>query len=155
MIKKIKKIVLVFASFSVLLSPALAMSAASADTTTEICNGIAATGSKPANTGQTNLNPTHQPNDCGGPTSSDNTIYNILLTVVNIFSVIVGIVAVVMIIYGGFRYITSGGESTNVSNAKNAILYAIIGLVIVALAQIIVRYVVNRALGAYQPPPHS
>ena len=66
--------------------------------------------------------------------------------IINIFSLVVGIVAVLMIIIGGFRYITSGGNDGNVGNAKNTILYAVIGLVIVALAQIIVRFVLNRAI---------
>jgi hypothetical protein len=62
----------------------------------------------------------------------------------NLFSAVVGIIAVVMIIVGGIKYITSGGDSGNVTSAKNTILYAIIGLVVVALAQIIVRFVLAR-----------
>jgi hypothetical protein len=49
-----------------------------------------------------------------------------------------------MIIIGGFQYITSSGDSGKVGTAKNTILYAIIGLVIVALAQFIVRFVLSR-----------
>jgi hypothetical protein len=49
-----------------------------------------------------------------------------------------------MIILGGFKYITSGGDTGNVTGAKNTILYAIVGLVIVALAQIIVRFVLDK-----------
>jgi len=64
--------------------------------------------------------------------------------VINILSIIVGFVAVVMIIVGGFRYITSGGSSERVSGAKNTILYGIIGLVIVALAQIVVQFVLSK-----------
>lgn len=71
-------------------------------------------------------------------------INNIIRDVVNIFSLIVGIVSVIMIIYGGFRYVTSGGDSGNVSNAKNTIIYAIIGLVVVALAQFIVQFVLDK-----------
>jgi hypothetical protein len=71
---------------------------------------------------------------------------NVLITrVVNLFSVIVGIVAVIMIIVGGFKYITSGGDSSNVSDAKNTILYAIVGLIIVAISQFIVRFVLRQA----------
>ena len=58
---------------------------------------------------------------------------------------IVGVVAVIMIIIGGLKYITSSGDSNNVSSAKNTILYAIIGLVVVVLAQVIVRFVVTKA----------
>jgi hypothetical protein len=65
-------------------------------------------------------------------------------TVVNVLSVVVGIAAVIMIIIGGFRYITSGGKQESVTAAKNTILYAVIGLVIVALAQVIVRFVLTR-----------
>ena len=64
--------------------------------------------------------------------------------IVNFLSVIVGIVAVIMIIVGGFKYITSGGESSNVSGAKNTLIYAIVGLIIVALAQFIVRFVLSN-----------
>jgi hypothetical protein len=70
---------------------------------------------------------------------------SIIASAVNILTVIVGIVAVVMIIIGGFKYITSGGDAGGVTSAKNTIIYAIVGLVVVALAQFIVRFVLNRA----------
>ncbi len=70
----------------------------------------------------------------------------LIAQIINIFSVVVGIVAVIMIIYGGFRYITSGGDANNISTAKNVILYAIIGLIIVALAQIIVKFVLAQVV---------
>ena len=57
----------------------------------------------------------------------------------------VGIIAVIMIIVGGFRYIASGGKQESITAAKNTILYAIIGLVIVALAQIIVKFVLEKS----------
>src|SRR5207253_11297748 len=65
-------------------------------------------------------------------------------TVVNVLSVVVGVVAVIMIIIGGFRYITSGGKQESVTAAKNTILYAVVGLVVVALAQVIVRFVLTN-----------
>ena len=82
----------------------------------------------------------------GTQTTSDSAggLTNLIKTIINIFSVVVGVVAVIMIIVGGFRYITSGGDSNNVSGAKNTIIYAIIGLVVVALAQFIVQFVLNK-----------
>ena len=68
----------------------------------------------------------------------------IIKLVINIFSLIVGVVSVIMIIIGGLKYITSGGDSGNVTGAKNTIMYAIIGLVVVALAQIVVRFVLSK-----------
>jgi len=68
--------------------------------------------------------------------------------IINVFSVIVGVVAVIMIIWGGFKYITSGGDSNKVSGAKNTIIYAIIGLIVVALSQFIVQFVLAKATDA-------
>lgn len=76
---------------------------------------------------------------------SERGLNEVITNVVNVLSLIVGIVAVVMIVVGGFRYITSGGDSGNVSGAKNTILYAIVGLIIVALAQFIVRFVLSKS----------
>ena len=55
----------------------------------------------------------------------------------------IGIVAVVMLVYGGFRYIISGGDSKKVTDAKNTILYAIIGLIIALLSYAIINFVIN------------
>lgn len=83
---------------------------------------------------------------CDTPASNgpDGGLAGIAKKIVNLLSVIVGIVAVIMIIVGGFRYITSGGESSNVSGAKNTLIYAIVGLIIVALAQFIVHFVLDN-----------
>ncbi|MDZ7785874.1 MAG: hypothetical protein U5L95_02005 [Candidatus Saccharibacteria bacterium] len=84
----------------------------------------------------------------GADANASERVDSIIKTVINVFSIVVGVVSVVMIIIGGLKYITSGGDSGNVTGAKNTILYAIIGLVVVALAQIIVRFVLERATGA-------
>ena len=87
--------------------------------------------------------------DCANATGeATSSVNNIIATVINVFSLVVGVVAVIMLIVGGLKYITSGGDSGNVTGAKNTILYAIIGLVVVALAQIIVQFVLNRATPA-------
>lgn len=75
-------------------------------------------------------------------------VNNLLRQIVNIISAIVGVIAVIMIVVGGFKYITSGGDSNKVSSAKNTIIYAIIGLIIVALAQVIVRFVLSQTSNA-------
>lgn len=84
--------------------------------------------------------------ETGGITDAQaqERINNIIQTVINIFSIVVGVVSVIMIILGGLKYVTSGGDSSNVTGAKNTILYAIIGLVIVSLSQFIVRFVLSR-----------
>ena len=83
--------------------------------------------------------------DVTNSSNSNLSIATIAKNAVNILSLIVGIIAVIMIVYGGLRYITSGGDSGNVGNAKNTIIYAIVGLLIVALAQVIVHFVLTAA----------
>ncbi len=75
-----------------------------------------------------------------GSTSVDSTIR----LAISLLSFAVGIAAVIMIIVGGFKYIISSGDSNNINSAKNTILYAIIGLVVAVMAQVIVRYVLNQ-----------
>ena len=83
--------------------------------------------------------------DCTTDSSAANSkVDSIIETAINLFSLVVGIVAVIMIIVGGLKYITSGGDSGNVTGAKNTILYAVIGLVVVALAQFIVKFVLGK-----------
>lgn len=79
----------------------------------------------------------------GGAKSSPEAI---MKTVINLFSWIVGAIAVVMMIFGGFKYITSGGDSGKITTAKNTIIFAIIGLVIVAASQLIVNFVLNKTI---------
>lgn len=63
--------------------------------------------------------------------------------VTNVILYIVGIVAVIMLIVGGIRYVISGGDSKKVTDAKNTVLYAIIGLVICFFAFAIVNFVIS------------
>ena len=63
--------------------------------------------------------------------------------VTNIIIYIVGVIAVIMLVIGGIKYVISGGDSKKVTDAKNTILYAIIGLVIAFLSYAIVRFVIT------------
>ena len=56
---------------------------------------------------------------------------------------VIGFIAVVMIIYGGFAYTTSAGDSAKVTKAKNIIMYGIVGLVVALLAFAIVNFVLT------------
>ncbi len=76
---------------------------------------------------------------------SSKSVNDTIKLVINVLSLIVGVAAVIMIIIGGLKYILSQGEGSNTASAKNTILYAIIGLVVVAFAQVIVRFVLSRA----------
>ena len=64
----------------------------------------------------------------------------------NIIALVAGIGAVIMILIGGFFYITSAGNAENAKMAKDRIVAALIGLVVVALAWAIVRLITDRVL---------
>ena len=141
MIQKIKSSMLILATLLLTAVPMLVPVAVSASIAEEVCKGtnVASTGGEGSGSECT---------EAGNGTASTDGLFAIASNIVNLFSVVVGIIAVLMIIFGGFKYITSGGDSGNVSGAKNTLIYAIVGLVIVALAQFIVRFVLNTTNSA-------
>lgn len=76
--------------------------------------------------------------------SCDDGEEGIFTTIINVMLYIIGAIGVVMLIYGGIRYTTSGGNATYVTAAKNTILYAIVGIVVAMLAYAIVNFVIGR-----------
>lgn len=64
-------------------------------------------------------------------------------TITSTILYIVGIIAVIMLIMGGIRYVISGGDAKKVTDAKNTVLYALIGLIVAFLAFAIVNFVIN------------
>lgn len=72
--------------------------------------------------------------------------HSILSNIINIFSLVIGIIAIFMIIIAGFEYVTSGGDSGKINTAKDTILFAVVGIVVVAVAQIIVNLIMVRLL---------
>jgi hypothetical protein len=136
MFTKFKRIVLTISAIFALAAPALVPVAAYAQTNTNISNGLKCGTDFELDTSGNQA--------CTSDASSSTSFTALIKRIINIFSVIIGVVAVIMIIIGGFKYITSGGESSNVSGAKNTIIYAIVGLIVVALAQFIVHFVLAQ-----------
>ncbi len=68
------------------------------------------------------------------------TMADILSIVFNIL----GALALLIIVISGLRYILAGGDTAKVTKAKQAIIYALVGLVIALSAQAIVIFVVKR-----------
>ncbi len=73
-------------------------------------------------------------------TSSSNQIWNMVSFGLKILAGL----AVIMIIVGGIRYATSAGESSKITEAKNTILYSVIGLVVALAATVIIAFVNNQ-----------
>lgn len=68
-------------------------------------------------------------------------IYDLVGNIISILLYAIGVVAVIMIVIGGISYVTSNGDSNKISQAKNTILYSVIGLVVAILGQAIVLFV--------------
>ncbi|OVE79230.1 hypothetical protein BVY00_00955 [bacterium G20] len=142
MIQKIKNRLLILGTLLTLALPLAVPAVASADPpvppTTSSIRGNLCQGA--------NLSTTAVGTDSSCGTADVSTFQQTLTTIINIISILVGVAAVIMIIFGGFKYITSSGDAEKVKGAKNTILYGIIGLIIVALAQIIVKFVLNQSI---------
>lgn len=74
----------------------------------------------------------------------DNPVLVLLTNVVNLLLITVGVLAVFMIIFSGFRYLKSNGESNKIAEAKNTLLYAIVGLLVAIFANRLIIFVLNR-----------
>ena len=89
---------------------------------------------------------------------SDNTgignLTSLFRTIVNILLFLVGSLAVIMLVIGGLRYVTSNGDQNAVTSAKNTILYSIIGIVVAFLAYAAVNFVITQLqVGTKSTPP--
>ncbi|HSX45281.1 MAG TPA: hypothetical protein VLF39_04240 [Candidatus Saccharimonadales bacterium] len=121
--RKFINLVIAFITATILLTPVVAMAASAAQQA--VCNGAG------LGTG------------CTAPAGSTN-IPSAAAKSVQLFAVVIGFVAVVMVIISGFKYITSNGDPNAVASAKNTLIYAIVGIIVAALAQGIVKYVLNK-----------
>ncbi len=133
MISKLKNIILTATACGFLLAPALVPATVSATNIQgNICGGTnaSASDSQSCQTGAANTQ-----------------ISNLMTRIINFFSLLVGIVSVIMIIIGGFQYVMSNGDSGKISTAKNTIIFALVGLIIVAMSQFIVHFVLGKVAG--------
>lgn len=67
--------------------------------------------------------------------------------IINAVLGLVSAIAVIALIYGGIKYITSLGNEDEAAKAKRVILYAIIGLIVIALSAVIVNFVLSKVKG--------
>ena len=68
----------------------------------------------------------------------------LIKTVVNILLWAVGILSVIMIIFSGFRYITSSGDASKTKSAQSTLIYSVVGLIVAIMAWAIVNMVIKR-----------
>lgn len=89
-------------------------------------------------------------NNCPADTGvrcTEGSIAGIFRLIINWALALAFIAAVIVLIYGGFLYITSAGNTDNATKGKTAIMNALIGIVIIVLSYIIVQIVYRFVSG--------
>jgi len=77
------------------------------------------------------------------PTPHVDANNNLITTITDILYTIVGAISFLFIVYGGFKYVVSHGDPQATAKAKDTIIYAAIGLLIVLSATIITNFVIT------------
>ena len=73
-----------------------------------------------------------------------NMVKTTIKDIINILLFLIGMIAVLMIVIAGFRFVTSNGDANTVSSAKNTIIYAVIGIVIAIMSYAIVNFILDN-----------
>lgn len=71
------------------------------------------------------------------------TLIGAITRIINVLLTLAAIVAAVYIIIGGVKYITSGGDEDKAGEAKQTILYALIGLIVIGLSAVLANFVIT------------
>ena len=82
-----------------------------------------------------------------GVAEGENSFTSFITRIVNVLLSFVALVAVIMIIFGGVRYILSAGDEDAAKTAKRIILYAVIGLLVIGLSAAVVNFTINAIQG--------
>jgi cytochrome bd-type quinol oxidase subunit 2 len=85
----------------------------------------------------------NQVNSDQGCSTNGSGLGDTIKKVVNILSYFVGVAAVIMIIVAGLKFVTANGDSARVASARNTLTYALIGIAIAALAQVLINFVLS------------
>jgi hypothetical protein len=82
------------------------------------------------------------PND--DPDAMPNFIWTIVLNCIDILLRLAGVIAVVMILYNAYQYITNNGNEQRVAAAKMSLLQIAFGLVIIVVSSTLIRFIISR-----------
>jgi hypothetical protein len=105
----------------------------------DACNGSKVQG------GNTNSSPVCESNNkASGADKNHNIVLRTIQSAANIIAYISGVIAVIIMIISGLSLIGSGGNSETVKNARRRIIYAAVGLAVIALAWTITRFIIDK-----------
>lgn len=110
---------------AVYLSPTVSAQPVMASFTNQACTGLNQVGGS----------------GCGHGSS---TISHLMTVVLNILSIVAGFIAVVMVIVSGIKFMTAAGDASQISSARQSLIYALVGIIVVAFSQFIVHFVIGK-----------
>ncbi len=93
------------------------------------------------------INPGDSPQRVAAATGGESSARALILTIVNFFLGFLGLLAVLLVIYGGIMVLTSGGEPEKAKKGKTILLYAVIGIVIILLSFAFVNTILGAGTG--------
>lgn len=81
--------------------------------------------------------------ELGNSAKGSGSVGSVLSGFIGLFFALSAIIAVIYLIYGGIRWVTSRGEKTEIEAARGHITAAIVGLIIVFLAFFLINFVLG------------
>ena len=127
----IKTLVIFLALMPVLLAASPALAASTNDQLFSACGVNSKTANSPI---------------CADKNTTTNPVNQKIKVAADIVAIATGVSAVIFIILGGFTMITSAGNAEAVGNARKRITYAVVGLIVVALAWTAISFVTDRLI---------
>lgn len=76
----------------------------------------------------------------------DDNLFDFIASAIRVVLGVLGAILLVIIIYGGFLYATAAGNEERVTQARNTLVYAIIGIVIISAAWILSDFIISNIL---------
>jgi hypothetical protein len=122
--KKLSTLIATFALLAGITAPLAVAAPALASNESALCEGSGGT---------------WRNNKC--ESADGRTVTGTLQQITDVLIFLIGAIAVIMIIIGGLRYVTSAGDQAALTGAKNTILYSIVGLIVAFMAYAIVRFI--------------
>jgi len=76
--------------------------------------------------------------------ANTNPVVGFIKVIIHVVALVVGIASVIIIVVSGLRLVSSAGDAQAAASARNGVMYAAVGIIIVILSEALVAFVLNR-----------
>lgn len=94
------------------------------------------------------ISPADMPGNIQQATGGETSARSLIVNIINFALFFLGLIATIMVIYGGITYVTAAGEQEKIDSAKKIIMYAVVGIIVILLSFAIVNTVLQAGTGA-------